>query len=140
MEVRNINDIPTLYAVLEKYADLLVVEQDALVASRVDPMNDIVRKKVDILNVFANINSDLLTALSAPSTLSNNADLARVRDLLGRCKILNAENSALINQGLKVCRNSIRYLNRDSGPSVSPLYNGKGMVADSVVNRSIGKA
>lgn len=140
MEVENISDIHTLYTVLEEYLELLAIEQNALLTSNVDLVNDIAKQKVEILNVFAKIDTQLLNTLSVATSSSNDSSRFQIQNLLDRCKSLNSENSALVNQGLKVCRSTLSYLNRDSKPAISPLYDGNGMVAESVANRLIGKA
>ena len=119
-------------SLLKEFLDVLQREQQALLGSDVEQIEQIAIEKQVIVLALADF-GEMLEA-------SDDAVQKQLVVSLIECRRYHEQNAALINQGLKVCSRSLDYLFNITGTSRVAEYDMSGKVAFKPGNRRLGAA
>jgi len=121
---------------LERLTGILDSEQQALMSTDLNGLDELVADKQRLLEKLAILEPHILTALR-----NDSADhFSKVVDLLESCRQVNLENNALALQGKKNIDHSISFIKSVMQVGAVNLYDPSGKTGNETAKRDIGQA
>lgn len=121
---------------LEKLSGILDSEQQALMSTDLNGLDELVDDKQRQLEKLAVLEPQILTALGNGGAAKHSG----VIDLLESCRQRNLENNALALQGKKNIDHSINFIKSVMQVGAVNLYDPSGKTGNETAKRDIGKA
>ncbi|MBX2883438.1 MAG: flagellar protein FlgN [Granulosicoccus sp.] len=140
----NVNSIGTadeLLKLLSEFNRALENEQKSLLELEAEQLLTVSARKQQILERIGQIETALLEKITTADTTSEDySSIQSIQKLISRCREQNRDNGVLVAQGLKICRNSIGFLNSTVQQQSVELYTPTGQANSQLGSRKIGEA
>ncbi len=130
-----------LISLLGDFTRTLELEQQTLLALDAEQLMSVAERKTRILERIGQIDSTLMDKITSSEEQDDDyANVEEIRSLIDVCKNRNRENSLMVAQGLKICRNSIGILNSTIQKQSVELYSANGQSNTAISSRNLGEA